>query len=88
LTTPVDRADVVERLRGFLSDGVILDPGAGLTEDEPLLRGRIDSVGLMELVAFIEDEFLIELSYDDIGEERLGTVARIAELVEERHTDG
>lgn len=88
MTPPVDRADVVDRLKGFLADGIVLEPRGGLTGDAPLLDGRIDSVGLMELVSFIEDEFGVELAYDDIGEERLGTIDRIAALVEERRANG
>lgn len=81
---PLDRMAIAERIRTFLADGLVLDPGAELDDETSLLQGRIDSVGLMELVTFVEDEFGVELAYEDIDEEHLGSIGRIAALVEER----
>lgn len=87
MTAPLLHRDTIaERVRAFVADGFVLDPGAALADDTPLLQGRIDSVGLMELVTFVEDEFGVELAYEDIDEEHLGTIGRIAALVEERST--
>ena len=74
-------ADIGARIRSFLSDEVILDDGVNLTDTTPLLSGLVDSTGLMELVAFLEDEFGISLDYGDVDAANFRTVAAIAELV-------
>jgi acyl carrier protein len=86
MTFVVDRGAVADRIRGFLRDGIVVDPAAPLDDDTPLLRGRVDSVGLMELVTFVEAEFGVELELEDIDEEHFGTIGRLAELVETRRT--
>jgi acyl carrier protein len=55
---------------------------ATLTAETPLLdSGLIDSVTLMQLVAFLEETFGIALEADQIVPEHFATVDRIAALV-------
>jgi acyl carrier protein len=55
---------------------------AALTEESPLLEpGLLDSVTLMQLVAFLEETFAIVLEPDQIVPEHFATVGRIAALV-------
>lgn len=51
--------------------------------DEPLLSsGVVDSFGLLELIAFVEDTFGVRIDPARLGLERLDTVDRIVALVE------
>ena len=51
--------------------------------DEPLLSsGVVDSFGLLELIAFVEDSFGVRIDPARLGLERLDTVGRIVALVE------
>ena len=51
--------------------------------DEPLLSsGVVDSFGLLELIAFVEDSFGVRIDPARLGLERLDTVDRIVALVE------
>ncbi len=73
--------DVAERVRAFVTGGILLDPQARVEDRTPLLRGLVDSTGLMELLSFIEDEFGVPVEYTDIDEENFGSVERIARYV-------
>jgi len=42
----------------------------------------IDSVGMLELVAFVEDTFGIQVPDEDITPDHFGTVSRLANYVE------
>ena len=56
--------------------------GFVFSDDESLLRkGVFDSLGVMEVIGFIEDKWRIEVPPDDIIEENFGTVSGIARYV-------
>ena len=53
-----------------------------LTADTPLLEsGVIDSMGVMTLIAFIENEYSIVLDTDDLTIENFATVKHIRNLI-------
>jgi acyl carrier protein len=72
---------VEERLRAFVARDILLDPNVRIDERTPLLRGLIDSTGLMELLSFVEDEFGVQIVHTDIDEENFGSIDRIARFV-------
>ena len=54
-----------------------------LDDEEPLLgSGIVDSLGIMRLVSYIEEEFGIEVSEEDLVPEHFQTVNRMAAFVE------
>lgn len=73
--------DVQARVRDFVKHEVLFED-TDLTSETPLLNGMVDSMGLMRLVAFLEEEFDIEIDDTEITEDNFGTVADIARLVE------
>jgi acyl carrier protein len=82
-TTTEVTMDRAERIRSFIQEELLFeDPNRVLTLDTPLLEQQIiDSLGLMELVAFLEREFEIEVDDADITTEHFQSVKEIAELV-------
>lgn len=53
-----------------------------MTDETPLITGGIlDSISTLKLVAFLEDEFDIQLEAHEAGADSLDTVDRIASLV-------
>ena len=53
-----------------------------LTDDYPLLeRGILDSLGLFQLVGYIESEFGVEVHDEDLIPKHFGTIHDIAALV-------
>ncbi|UWZ81921.1 acyl carrier protein [Occallatibacter riparius] len=54
----------------------------GLTPDESLLeRGVLDSTGVLELIAFLEEHYAIKVEDDDVTPDNLDSVARISDFV-------
>jgi acyl carrier protein len=72
------RAFIVERLA----------PATGrahLDDDEDLIdSGVVDSLGIFQLVAFLEERFGIAIADAEITPDNFGTIARIERLVAER----
>lgn len=56
-------------------------------EDTSLLEsGIVDSIGILEIVAFIEQNFAITVSDDDLVPENFGSISGMAAFVEARLT--
>jgi acyl carrier protein len=71
------------RLRTFLVDeGHWYATPEELGEDLPIISTILDSVGLVNLVSMVEDEFQIEIHDEDLDFENFGTIARIARYIE------
>lgn len=74
--------DDKERIRGFIREDITLDaPDARVEDDTPLLDGILDSMSLMRLVAFLEEDFGVEIDDTAITAENFRTVEDIARLV-------
>jgi acyl carrier protein len=71
----------VKRVEALMNDLLALSPD---DVDEDLLdSGMLDSLGLVELLHGIEQEFTIELPVDDLEVDRLRSVQSIADYVAE-----
>lgn len=70
---------IVRRVRDYVKATFMYTrPDAELGPDEALIgSGIIDSMGVMELIEFLESEFGIVVADDEITEENLGTLASI-----------
>jgi acyl carrier protein len=79
-------AEVIDRTRAWVRENFLyMRPEWPLDDDAPLLRGGVvDSVGVIELVAFLEEAFHVSIPEADITEEHLGTLAAIGHYVAER----
>jgi acyl carrier protein len=73
--------DTKNRLREFLSRDILYRDPSTLRDDEDLLAS-LDSMSIMQLVSFIEDEFGITLDYGEVAAKNLRTLAHIDRLVE------
>ena len=73
--------DVSDRIREFITADVMLDVDAKIDVDTPLLDGILDSLALMQLVAFLEEEFDTEIDDTEVTAENFRTVADIERLV-------
>jgi acyl carrier protein len=76
--------NVSERIRGFIREEVMLDADARLDDDSPLLDGILDSLALMQLVGFLEEEFDTEIDDTEVTAENFKTIADIERLVSGR----
>lgn len=74
--------NIKEIVRGFLSDRIILSDPLALDEGQSFLRaGVLDSTGVLELVAFLEESFAISVADLDIVPENLDSLSAVDSFV-------
>jgi acyl carrier protein len=75
-----------DELRRFVTDNFMFGKvGNGFADDDSFLeRGIIDSTGVMELVAFLEEKYGIRLHDQDLIPDNLDSINGLARFVESR----
>jgi acyl carrier protein len=77
--------DVAGRIKEFIKEEILFeDANATLADDTQLLSGVMDSLSLMQLVAFLEDEFDVEIDDSDMTADHFRTVSDIEQLVNQK----
>jgi len=76
-------ADVLARTRAYVTANFLyMRPDFQFEDDDSLLQRRvIDSLGVMEIVGFLEETFAINVGPADVTEANFGTLVRIARYV-------
>jgi acyl carrier protein len=74
---------VVDRLRAYVRENFLyMRHDVELRDTDSLLgRGIVDSLGVMELITFLQAEFGVDVPDEMITEENFGTVRAIADFV-------
>ncbi len=68
-----------EKLRGFISDTFFVDD---FKDDDSFLKSRIiDSTGMLELVAFVEQEFNFKVADNELVPENLDSINNLLRYV-------
>lgn len=69
-----------EKIRTFILENILAGSrGATLDDNDSFLeKGIIDSTGILELVAFIEDEFKIQVGDEDLVPNNFDSVSKLA----------
>jgi acyl carrier protein len=77
-----------EKIRQYLSETLLIefaDDSSGISEGANLFEsGHIDSFGFVQLVAFLEKEFAINISDDELLSDSLSSFAKIRAFVESK----
>jgi acyl carrier protein len=78
--------DVIQRIRSYIDDNFLyMRPDAVLDDDDSLLgTGIIDSMGVMELIVFVESEFELTVGDAEVTKDNFDSVATIARFVESK----
>ena len=75
----------VEKVRAFIIDTFLFGEDNGLHGDTSFIEGGIiDSTGVMELVAFIEQAFSITISDTELIPGNLDSLAKVTAFVERK----
>jgi acyl carrier protein len=79
----VEERDVADQLEDFLRNHFSISPSdPRFGRDVDLFdSGYVDSVGLAEMLAFVEDEFGVEVPDDDLVSDEFTTIDGIARVV-------
>ena len=86
----MSETEILARTRAYVQETFLyMRPDFALADQDRLLqRGVIDSMGVMELLAFLRSEFGVVVGDEDITETNLGTLADIARYVATHRTNG
>jgi len=76
-------------IRAFISEELTSDPlQEALTDDYPLLdRQVLDSLGLFQLVAFLESEYGIEIDDEELVPANFGSIKDVSHLVKTKRSE-
>jgi acyl carrier protein len=79
----MEKADALsERIRKFILGQFPLARQRSLRDEDSLLdNGIVDSMGVLELVHFLESEFGITITDEDLSPDNFQTVLQVASLV-------
>lgn len=74
-----------ERIRSFILEKFPLARKSGLKNGDKLLEeGILDSLGILDLVSFLESEFSIQMSDDELLPENFQSIDCIAAFVQSK----
>jgi acyl carrier protein len=80
---------VSEQVRAFVLEKFPQAKKKGLSDSDKLLEsGIVDSLGILDLVAFLESDFKVQITDDELLPENFQTVEAIAEFVERKRNGG
>ena len=78
----VSMQSIEQEIRQFITDNFLFGEEADLANDDSLLdHGIIDSTGVLELVAFLEDKYEIQIPDRELVPTNLDTVNRMVQFV-------
>ena len=82
-TRQLTLAEIADRTRAYIRENFLyMRPEWQLKDEDPLFGGGvIDSIGVIELVEFLQGEFGCSLGEEEITEQNLGSVGAIARFV-------
>ncbi len=71
------------QIERFLLEDILSGGRTALDPQEPLVGvdGLLDSLGLLRLIQFVEEEFQIRVGDGDVGEDNFGTLERLVAFV-------
>jgi acyl carrier protein len=75
-----------EILRQFIRDNFLFGlQGESFSDDDSLLEKRIiDSTGVLELIAFLEENFGVKVQDDELLPENLDSINRLVRFLEKK----
>jgi acyl carrier protein len=76
---------IENEIRKFIMENFILDGEVNLSEDDSLLeKGIIDSTGVLELVAFIEETYEFKIKDEELVPENLDSIKNILQFIQNK----
>jgi len=77
--------DIKQQVREHIVTNILLGDDTAFDGDTSLHEsGILDSTGFLDVVAFIEEQFGVEISDDELDPENLGSLNRMASFIERK----
>jgi acyl carrier protein len=82
--------NIAQHIRSFVIENFLFGaPDNGLKDTDSLLdKGIIDSTGVLELVAHLEETYLIKVEDEELIPENLDSIANVAAFITRKQTAG
>lgn len=72
---------IQEKLLSYIKQNFAIDEEEIFLEESLIDQGIIDSVGLLEIISFIEEEFSFKVDQEQMVRENFGSVIRIVNFI-------
>lgn len=81
--------EVIDRVRGYIHENFLyMHSDFQLADDDRLLeKGVIDSMSIVEMLSFIENEYGVRASEDEVSDANFGSLSGIARFVCEKRSN-
>jgi len=74
----MQRTEIVQRLRGFIIENYLFGQDGGLKDTDSFLeKGIIDSTGVLELVAHLQESFGINVEDEELTPDNLDSISNV-----------
>jgi len=86
MTTTTPAKDIEPQIRNFITQNLLYSTeGFSYTDEASLLRkGIIDSLGVVELVEFVQKQFGIQVNQQEVVPDNFDSVARLSAYVRQK----
>jgi acyl carrier protein len=82
------QAEIIARVRHYVQENFLyMHSNFHLADNDRLLdKGVLDSMSIVEMISFVEDEFGVKAIEDEISDANFGSLAGIARFVNEKQS--
>ncbi|HXT39202.1 MAG TPA: acyl carrier protein [Candidatus Angelobacter sp.] len=89
MTNKTDTQQIEQPIREFIANNLLYSPdGFAYPDDASFLRESIvDSLGVVELVEFVQKNFRVKVSQHDVTPDNFDSVAKLAAFVRRKQAD-
>lgn len=79
----MESVEIKTRIKGFILENFLYGESSDAVEDDDsfLEKGIIDSTGILELVAFIEETFSVKVADEDLVPENLDSINKLGYFI-------
>ena len=77
--------EIIKTIRKFLIENFLFEEDENVTNDTSFLEnGILDSTGVLELIAFLEETYGIEVEDEEVIPENLDSIANVAQYIQKK----
>lgn len=77
--------EIQNEIRDYIIENIFFGDGQKLETDTSFQEsGILDSLGLLEIITFVEEKFSIEIADSEVVPENLGTLRKISGFVKKK----
>jgi acyl carrier protein len=80
----VQTADIEQEIRAFVTQNFLMGSSEALNDDASLLGNVIDSTGVIELIVFVQERFVISVEDEEVMTDNFGSVKNVVAFIEKK----